>query len=400
MPFLSSRLDAVRPSATKAMTAAASRLKAEGRDVVVLSQGEPDFDTPAHVRAAGIAAINDGHTRYTPVAGIPALRQAIADKLARENGINYLSDQVTVGCGAKQILFNALFATLNNGDEVVIPVPCWVSYPELVKLCGGTPVLIHCARKTGFKLTPEQLEAAITPRTKWLMLNSPSNPTGAVYSASDLKDLAEVLARHPHVWVMTDDIYEKLVYDGITFATLPQVAPALLNRSLVVNGVSKSAAMTGWRVGYGAGPDVLIKAMNTIQGQSTSHTSSISQHAALEAISGDQSFLNPFVTEYQARRDLMANLLNQAPGLDCDIPEGAFYLFPDCSGIIGRRTPAGKCLNTDGEFALYLLEQSGVAVVSGESFLASPFIRVSYAASREELQEAGKRIIQACELLT
>jgi aspartate aminotransferase len=398
MSLLAKRLQTVRPSETKAMTAKAAALREQGIDVVTLSQGEPDFDTPEAIRNAGIAAIREGRTRYTAVAGVKPLREAIQQKLLRDNRLDYEIDQITVGCGAKQVVFNALFASLDPGDEVVIPTPCWVSYPDMVRLAGGDPVLVACHEQAGFKLKPEDLEAAITPRTKWLMLNSPNNPTGAVYSKADLAALGDVLLRHPQVHVLADDIYEKLVYD-VPFATMAEAAPDLFDRTLTVNGVSKSSAMTGWRLGYGAGPKDLVKAMNTIQGQTSSHTSSISQYAAIEAIAGDESHLRHFVSEFVKRRDLVVAKLNGAPGLTCQVPDGAFYAFPNCAGLIGRRTASGRTIETDTDFAMYLLEDAGVAVVPGSGFLASPYIRISYASSVEELSKACERIIAACSKL-
>lgn len=399
MTLLSHRLADVRPSATKAMTAKARELKEAGRSIIALSAGEPDFDTPGAVKQAGIEAIRSGKTKYTPVAGIAPLREAIAEKLRRDNGLIYDPDQITTACGAKQVIFNALFATLNPGDEVVIPVPCWVSYPDMVRLAGGTPVTVECGEENGFKLTPERLSAAITPKTRWLMLNSPSNPTGAVYSAAELGSLASVLEAHPHVWVLADDIYEKLIYGTAEFATMAQAAPALGGRTLTINGVSKANAMTGWRLGYGAGPAALIKAMNTIQGQTASHTSSISQYAAIEAIAGDQSYLANFVSAYEKRRDLVVGKLNEAPGITCGTPDGAFYVFACCRDLIGRSTPSGKIIESDADLAMHFLETAGVAVVPGSGFLFSPYFRVSYASSEAELTEGCDRIIAACKQL-
>ncbi|ULJ74327.1 pyridoxal phosphate-dependent aminotransferase [Rhizobium gallicum] len=399
MSLIAKRLQAVRPSQTKAMTAAAAVLKEKGIDVIALSQGEPDFDTPEPVQNAGIAAIRNGKTRYTPVAGVKPLRVAIQQKLLRDNGLDYDVDQITVGCGAKQIVFNALFASLDPGDAVIIPAPCWVSYPDMVQLAGGEPVLVPSHEHFGFKLKPQDLEAAITPRTKWLMLNSPNNPTGAVYSKAELAALAEVLRKHKNVQVLSDDIYEKLVY-GVRFATMAEAAPDLIDRVLTVNGVSKSSAMTGWRLGYGAGPKDLIKAMNTIEGQTSSHTSSISQYAAIEAIAGDQSYVGTFVSEFRKRRDFVVERINEAEGLKCRTPDGAFYVFVNCAGVIGKVTPQGTVIADDMDFAMYLLEHFGVAVVPGSAFMASPYIRISYAASIEELQQACGRILAACEALS
>lgn len=396
MGIVASHVKAVRPSETKAMTARAAALREQGREIITLSQGEPDFDTPENVREAGIAAIRSGKTRYTAVAGVTPLREAIRAKLKRDNGLDYAVDQITVGCGAKQVVFNGLFASLDPGDEVVIPGPCWVSYPDMVRLAGGEPVMVECSENEDFKLGPEAFEAAITPRTKWLMLNSPLNPTGSVYSRADLAQLADVLRRHPHVWVLADDIYEKLVYPPAAFATMAAVAPDLFERTLTVNGVSKANCMTGWRIGYGAGPLDLIKAMNTIQGQTSSHTSSISQYAAIEAIAGDQSYVAGFVAEFQRRRDLVVSRLNQARGLRCRTPEGAFYVYANCAGVLGKRTPAGQAIVSDTDFAMYLLDAAGVAVVPGSGFMASPYIRISYASSYEDLERACERIIRAC----
>ncbi|WP_261316716.1 pyridoxal phosphate-dependent aminotransferase [Rhizobium leguminosarum] len=381
------------------MTARAAALRDQGVDVITLSQGEPDFDTPLAVQEAGIRAIREGRTRYTAVAGIKSLREAIRDKLRRDHGLDYAIEAITVGSGAKQVVFNALYASLDAGDEVIVPTPCWVSYPDMVALAGGKPVLVPCPERQGFKLRPEALEAAITPRTKWLMLNSPSNPTGAVYSSGDLAALAEVLGRHPQVHVLTDDIYEKLVYD-VRFATMAQVASDLFERVLTVNGVSKTNAMTGWRVGYGAGPLPLIKAMNTIQGQTSSHTSSISQHAAVEAIAGNQNYIAGFVTDFRQRRDLVVAKLNEAEGLHCRTPDGAFYAFASCAGVIGKRTSKGQTIETDTDFSMYLLDQFAVAVVPGSAFMASPYIRISYASSLADLKRACERIIAACTALT
>ncbi|WP_149763809.1 pyridoxal phosphate-dependent aminotransferase [Neomesorhizobium albiziae] len=381
------------------MTAKASALRDQGVDIVTLSQGEPDFDTPEAVRKAGIAAIREGKTRYTPVAGVKPLRETIRQKLSRDNGLDYEIDQITVGCGAKQIVFNALFASLDPEDEVIIPTPCWVSYPDMVRLAGGEPVLVPCNERFGFKLKPQHLEAVITTRTKWLMLNSPNNPTGAVYSRADLAALAEVLRRHSHVHVLSDDIYEKLVYD-VPFATIAEAAPDLSDRVLTVNGVSKSSAMTGWRLGYGAGPKDLIKAMNTIESQTSSHTSSISQYAAIEAIAGNQDHIAEFVSAFRKRRDLVVEQINQAEGLSCRVPDGAFYVFVSCAGVIGKVTATGKVIESDMDFAMYLLEEFGVAVVPGSGFMASPYIRISYAASEDELKRACGRILAACVALS
>ncbi|MBD9538927.1 pyridoxal phosphate-dependent aminotransferase [Ensifer sp. ENS04] len=395
MGILSAKLSAVKPSQTKAMTAMAASLKAQGRAIITLSQGEPDFDTPENISRAAVGAIHAGHTKYTAVAGITSLREAVVRKFQRENNLTFSVDQITVGCGAKQLLYNALVATLDEGDEVVFPTPCWVSYPEMVKLAGGTPVAIETRRDKGFILQPEDLRAAITPKTKWLMLNSPSNPTGAVYSRKDLEALAEVLREFPDVWVLSDDIYEHLVYGEAEFCTIAEVAPDIAARTLTINGVSKSYAMTGWRVGYAGGAVELIKAMNTVQGQSTSHTSSISQYAAVEALNGDQSFIREFRDAFEARRNLVVHLLNEIPGLECERPDGAFYVFAGCHALIGSVTPSGKVLETDMDFALYLMEEAGVAVVPGSGFLADGYIRISYASSEDELKGACIAIARA-----
>lgn len=381
------------------MTARAAELRDRGVDVITLSAGEPDFDTPSAISEAGIQAIRNGRTKYTPVAGIKLLREVICKSLSRDHGLNYGIDQITVGCGAKQVVFNALFASLDPGEEVVIPTPCWVSYPDMVALAGGKPVLVPCDEFHGFKLRPEALEAAITPHTKWLMLNSPCNPTGAVYTQGELVALAAVLRGHPHVHVLSDDIYEKLTYNA-AFATMGAVAPDLYERTLTVNGVSKADAMTGWRVGYGAGPVALIKAMNLVQGQTSSHTSSISQYAAIEALSGGRNHIKEFASAFLERRDVVVTKLSQAEGLSCRVPDGAFYVFPSCAGVIGRRTPDGKVIETDTDFAMYLLDAFAVAVVPGSGFMASPYIRISYASSLEDLIRGCDRIIAACAALS
>ena len=400
MGILSKKLSAVKPSQTKAMTALAASMRAEGKSIITLSQGEPDFGTPEHISQAGIDAIHAGHTKYTVVAGIVPLREAIVQKFKRENGLNFSLDQVTVGCGAKQLLFNALVASLDEGDEVAFPTPCWVSYPEMVKLAGGSPIAIETRVENGFIMSPEDLRAALNEKTKWLMLNSPSNPTGAVYSKKDLEALAEVLRDFPNVWILSDDIYEHLVYGDVEFATLAEVAPDLANRTLTVNGVSKSYAMTGWRVGYAGGPIELIKAMNTVQGQSTSHTCSIAQHASVEALNGDQTFIGEFREQFKNRRDMVVGLINAVPGLSCDTPNGAFYVLAGCQELLGKTTPKGKVLTTDMDFAMYLMEEAGVAVVPGSGFLSDGFIRISYASSEEELTQACSSIHTAVEKLT
>lgn len=400
MSIVSARIAQIKGSETKAMTRRAALLREQGRDVITLSQGELDFDTPENVREAGIRAIREGMTRYTAVPGVAPLRDAIREKLSRDNGLEYAHEQITVGCGAKQIIFNALLASINPGDEVVIPSPCWVSYPEMVKLVGGSPVVVRCSENDGFKLSAEALEAAITPRTKWLILNTPSNPTGAVYNQIELRSLGEVLEAHPNVLVMSDEIYENLVYGETVFVSAASATPNLFERTLTINGVSKASAMTGWRLGYGAGPIELIRAMNVIQGQTVSHASSISQYAALEAIAGDRSYVPAFQAELKKRRDLALKKLNNASGLECRRPDGAFYLFPACGSVIGCRTPTGQTIESDSDFAMYLLESAGVAVVSGTSFLASPYIRISFALSTAELDRACDRIVDACASLT
>lgn len=399
MAFLSDTLARVKPSPTIAVTTKAQALKAEGKDVIGLGAGEPDFDTPENIRAAAKRAIDGGKTRYTAVDGIPELKAAICAKFLRENGLTYTPQQISVGTGGKQILYNALMATLNPGDEVIIPAPYWVSYPDMVLLAGGTPVPVVAGIETDFKLTPAQLEAAITPKTKWFIFNSPSNPTGAGYTREELKGLTDVLMRHPHVWVMSDDMYEHLVFDDFKFCTPAEVEPGLYDRTLTCNGVSKAYAMTGWRIGYAGGPVSLIKAMGTIQSQSTSNPCSVSQYAALEALSGPQEFLADWRKVFQGRRDLVVSMLNQAKGIRCPKPEGAFYVYPDISGCIGKATPAGTVISNDEVFATALLEETGVAVVFGAAFGLSPNFRVSYATSDEVLREACSRIQRFCASL-
>ena len=400
MPFLSDTLARVKPSPTIAVTTKAAELKAQGRDVIGLGAGEPDFDTPQNIKDAAIRAIQAGRTKYTAVDGIPELKAAICQKFQRENGLTYAPDQISVGTGGKQILFNALMATCNPGDEVIIPAPYWVSSPDMVLLAGGTPVPVVATIATRFKLTPAQLEAAITPKTKWFIFNSPSNPTGAGYTRAELKALCDVLLKHPQVWIMSDDMYEHLVFDDFQFTTPAQIEPALYDRTLTCNGVSKSYAMTGWRIGYAGGPAHLIKAMGTIQSQSTSNPSSISQYAALEALNGTQDFLAPNRKLFQTRRDLVVGMLNKAKGVTCPIPEGAFYVYPDISGCIGKTTPAGTHITNDEAFATALLEETGVAVVFGAAFGLSPNFRVSYATSEAALTEACTRIQRFCAALT
>jgi len=399
MAFIAARLGRIKPSPTIAVSSRARELKAEGRNIVALAAGEPDFDTPEHIRAAGQAAIAGGQTRYTNVDGTPELKAAICAKFKRENGLDYKPSQITVGTGGKQVLYNALMATLDPGDEVIIPAPYWVSYPDMVELAEGKPVFVPCPQSSGFKLKPEDLERAITPKTKWVILNSPSNPTGAAYTRADMKALTDVLVRHPHVWVMTDDMYEHLVYDDFTFVTPAQVEPRLYERTLTCNGVSKAYCMTGWRIGYAGGPETLIKAMGVIQSQSTSNPSSIGQAAAVAALNGPQDFIARHNQSFKERRDLVVSMLNQAKGLTCHRPEGAFYVYPSCAGTIGKTAPDGKKIANDSDFVTYLLESEGVAVVQGEAFGLSPHFRISYATSTEELEDACRRIQRACAAL-
>ena len=396
MAFLSRTLDRVKPSPTIAVTTKAAELKAEGRDVIGLGAGEPDFDTPQNIKDAAKAAIDAGKTKYTPVDGIPELKKAICAKFARENGLTYAPNQITVGTGGKQTLYNALVASLNPGDEVIIPAPYWVSYPDMVLLAGGEPVFVEGPMERGYKITGAQLEAAITPRTKWFIFNSPSNPSGAGYAWDELKELTDVLMRHPHVWVMTDDMYEHLAYDGFEFCTPVQVEPALYDRTLTCNGVSKAYAMTGWRIGYAAGPVALIKAMGVIQSQSTSNPCSISQWAAVEALNGPQDYIMQSRAAFQRRRDLVVKMLNATPGITCPTPEGAFYVYPDISGCIGKTSAAGTVISDEAVFATALLEETGVAVVFGAAFGLSPNFRISYATSDTALTEACTRIQTFC----
>ncbi len=400
MSFLAASLGRIKPSPTIAITAQARELKAAGRDIISLSAGEPDFDTPENIRVAAKAAIDRGETRYTSPEGIPELRRAIADKFLRENSLEYAPDQVMVSTGGKQVLYNALVATLDPGDEVIIPAPYWVSYPDMVLLAGGTPVVVAGELETGFKITPEALAAAITPRTKWLIFNSPSNPSGAGYSREELKGLTDVLMAHPQVWVMSDDMYEHIAYPPFVFCTPAEIEPGLYERTLTVNGVSKAYAMTGWRIGYAAGPKPLIKAMTTIQSQSTSNACSVSQWAAVEALTGPQDYIPWSREAFLRRRDLVVGLLNACPGINCPTPEGAFYVYPSIAGLIGKRMASGAVIATDGDFASALLEAEGVAVVFGAAFGLSPNFRVSYAAADEQLTEACARIARFCATLS
>ena len=396
MELLSRTLARVKPSPTIAVTTKAQELKAAGRDVIGLGAGEPDFDTPQNIKDAAVAAIAAGKTKYTAVDGIAELKQAICAKFKRDNDLDYVPAQVSVSSGGKQVLYNALMATMNPGEEVIIPAPYWVSYPDMVLLAGGTPVVVECQIEQNFKMTAEQLEGAITPNTKWLIFNSPSNPTGAGYTWDELKALTEVLLRHPHVWVMTDDMYEHLCYDGFKFCTPAQVEPALYDRTLTVNGVSKAYAMTGWRIGYAAGPEKLIGAMRKVQSQSTSNPSSISQWAAVEALNGTQDYIGPNNEMFVRRRNLVVEALNAIEGMTCPVPEGAFYVYPSIAGLIGKTSAAGTKIENDAIFATALLEETGVAVVFGAAFGLSPNFRVSYATSDENLVEACKRITAFC----
>ena len=395
MTFISDSLNRIKPSATMVITAKATQLKREGKKVIGLSSGEPDFDTPQHVKQAAIDAINSGYTKYTNIEGIPELRQSIVEKFKKDNDLNYDVSNVIVGTGGKQILFNALMSSLNKDDEVIIPAPYWVSYPDMTLLAGGKPIFVDCSSETNFKLTGEALGKVITKNSKWLILNSPSNPTGSCYSLSELEEIANVVRKHENLYVMTDDIYEYIVYDNFKFYTLAQVAPDLKDRILTVNGVSKSYCMTGWRIGYAAGPSLLIKAMIKIQGQSTSNPSSISQYAALAGISGSKEFLDPCLKAFDERRHFVVDKLNSINGISCILPEGAFYAYPNVSGLIGKKTQNGKILNNDAEIVEWLLESAEVAAVPGVAFGLEPYFRVSYATSLEVLKEAMNRIEKA-----
>ena len=395
MTFISDSLNRIKPSATMVITAKATQLKREGKKVIGLSSGEPDFDTPQHVKQAAIDAINSGYTKYTNIEGIPELRQSIVEKFKKDNDLNYDVSNVIVGTGGKQILFNALMSSLNKDDEVIIPAPYWVSYPDMTLLAGGNPIFVDCSSETNFKLTGEALDKVITKNSKWLILNSPSNPTGSCYSISELEEIANVVRKHENLYVMTDDIYEYIVYDNFKFYTLAQVAPDLKDRILTVNGVSKSYCMTGWRIGYAAGPSLLIKAMIKIQGQSTSNPSSISQYAALAGISGSKEFLEPCLNAFDERRHHVVDKLNSIDGISCILPEGAFYAYPNVSGLIGKKTQNGKILNNDAEIVEWLLESAEVAAVPGVAFGLEPYFRVSYATSLEVLKEAMNRIEKA-----
>jgi aspartate aminotransferase len=396
MSLESAALARVKPSATMAADAKARELRAQGRNVISLAAGEPDFDTPDNVKEAGIKAIRDGKTKYTNVDGIPELKEAICAKFARENGLTYKPSQINVSPGGKPVIFNALMATLNPGDEVIVPAPYWVSYPDMVALAGGTPKAVMTTAEHGFKLQPADLEAAIGPKTRWIILNSPSNPSGAAYSKAELRALADVLLKHPQVWILTDDMYEHLVYGDFEFFTIAQVEPGLYDRTLTMNGVSKAYAMTGWRIGYAGGPEALIKAMAKVESQTTSNPCSISQWAAVEALNGTQAFIKPNQKTFEARRDLVVSMLNQANGIRCPTPEGAFYVYPSIEGLIGKTTPSGAVIKTDEDFAVELLEREGVALVFGAAFGLSPFFRISYATSTANLEEACHRIQRFC----
>jgi aspartate aminotransferase len=396
MAFISDALSRIKPSATIVLTQKARDLKAQGKDVISLSVGEPDFDTPDNIKEAAIAAIRRGETKYTPVPGIPQLREAIARKFKRENNLDYKASQVIVGTGGKHVIYNALLATLNPGDEVIIPRPYWVSYPEMVALCGGTPVFVDTTMAQDFKVQASALEKAITPKTKWIILNSPSNPSGAAYTHAEMKQVTDVLKRHPHIWVLTDDMYEHLTYGDFKFVTPAEVEPDLYDRTLTMNGVSKAYAMTGWRIGYAAGPDKLIKAMDLVQGQQTSGACSIAQWAAVEALDGTQAHLPKFRKAFEERRDLVVSMLNQAVGLKCPKPEGAFYVYPSCQGLIGKKTDDGRAIATDEDFVMELLEREGVSAVHGSAFGLGPNFRISYATSNAALEEACRRIQRFC----
>ncbi len=400
MGFLSKTLERVKPSPTIAVSSKARELKAAGHDVIGFGMGEPDFDTPDNIKQAAIDAINRGETKYTAVDGLPELKQAISRKFKRENGLDYGPAQITVGSGGKQVIHNALMATLNPGDQVIVPAPYWVSYPDMVLLGNGDPVPVETRLEDGFKMTPEALEQAITKKTKWLIFNSPSNPTGAAYTRSELQALTQVLLKNEHVWVLSDDIYEHLTYDGFEFTTPTQVEPKLYGRTLTMNGVSKAYAMTGWRIGYAGGPEELIGAIRKMQSQSTSNPSSIAQWAAVEALEGPQDFIADRALVFRERRDLVVSMLNQANGIDCPTPEGAFYVYPSCAGCIGKTTAGGAKIETDEDFVTALLEEEGVAVVHGAAFGLSPFFRVSYAASTEMLDEGCQRIQRFCASLS
>ena len=400
MNILASRLNRIQPSPTIAMSIKARELKAEGKDIIELAAGEPDFPTPSHIIKAAEDAMSRGETKYTDPDGTPALKQAVCDKFKRDNNLEYITSQVTIGTGGKQVLYNALMATLNEGDEVIIPAPYWVSYPDMVLLAEGTPKIVECPLDKNFILQPEDLERAITPKTKWIILNSPSNPTGSGYTWDDMKKITDVLIRHPNIWIMTDDMYEHLVYDDFKFCTPAEVEPELYSRTLTVNGMSKAFCMTGWRIGYAAGPENLITAIRKIQSQSTSNPSSISQAASVAALNGPMDFLAKNNEVFKQRRDLVCSMLNQASGITCPTPDGAFYVYPSCAGLIGKKTPEGKVLKSDEDVVTYFLETEGIAAVHGAAFGLSPHFRISYATSTEALEDACQRIQRACTALS
>ncbi len=399
MAFIADALSCIKPSPTIAVTSKAAELRAAGKDVIGLGAGEPDFDTIDYVKKAGIRAINEGHTKYTAADGTPELKDAICEKFKRDNDLDYKRENISVNCGGKHTIYNAFVATLNEGDEVIIPTPYWVSYPDMTLLAGGTPVFIEASIDAGFKISADQLEAAITPKTKWIILNSPSNPSGAAYSFEEMKVLTDVLLRHRHVWVLSDDIYEHIVYDGFKFYSPASVEPKLKDRTLTMNGVAKAYAMTGWRIGFAGGPVELINAMRKVQSQSTSNPCSISQYASIAALLGPQEYLKERGTAFKKRRDLVVGMINDVPGLSCPTPEGAFYVYPGCAGLIGKITPEGKVIEIDLDVSTYLLESVGVAVVHGEAFGLSPHFRISYATSDDILIEACGRIKKACDAL-
>ncbi|MEE2662031.1 MAG: pyridoxal phosphate-dependent aminotransferase [Pseudomonadota bacterium] len=399
MTILSKRLSRIKPSPTNVLTGKVAELKRSGRNIIGLGAGEPDFDTPENIIAAAKNALNNGHTKYTPIPGTLELRKAICDKFQRDNGLNYTPDQVIVSCGGKQVIYNAFMATLDPGDEVVVPAPYWVSYPDMVRLAEGTPVFLKGLEENDFKITPAELTASISPKTKWVLLNSPSNPTGAAYTREELLALTKILKRYENVWLLTDDMYEHIIYDDFEFFTPAQVEPSLIDRTLTINGVSKAYAMTGWRLGYGAGPQKLINAMTVVQSQSSTHTSSISQAASVEALNGTQEFIQQHNDSFRKRRDLVVSMLNEMPGVSCRSPDGAFYVYPSCAGVIGKKTPSGDIIHNDAEFCTYLLEAEGVAVVPGVAFGLEPFFRISYATSADLLEEACNRIKRACTAL-
>lgn len=400
MSIVAKRLSVIKPSPTIAVSQKARDLQAEGRDIISLGAGEPDFDTPQHIIDAAKKALDEGMTRYTAVNGVPELLDAISAKFKRDNDLDYGRDEIHVSCGGKPVIFNAMMASLNPGDEVIIPAPYWVSYPDIAVLFGGVPVVVDCPKESNFKLTPEQLEAAITPKTKWLIMNSPSNPTGSGYTEADLKALGDVLKKHEHVWVFTDDIYEHLVYDDFEFKTIAQVNPELKSRTLTMNGMSKAYCMTGWRVGFAGGPKEMIKAMTMVQSQSITHTAAVSQAASIAALNGSHDFIASNNAVFKERRDLVVSMLNQASGLSCATPEGAFYVYPSCEGLIGKKTPSGKVIENDEDFVTELLEAEGVAAVHGEAFGLSPHFRISYATATDVLEDACQRIQRFCGSLS